>query len=87
MRCPRATFIPTVTLMLLAALTLRAPVAHAQIQASALSDAEVEQIRDARLVPADCVLLFANSSTTARRRFTTSTPTPAALAARPTPAS
>jgi hypothetical protein len=59
MRCPRATFIPTVTLMLLAALTLRAPVAHAQIQASALSDAEVEQVRDARLVPADCVLLFA----------------------------
>ena len=41
------------------ALTLRAPMAYAQIQASALSDAEVEQIRDARYVPANCVLLFA----------------------------
>jgi len=42
------------------ALTLAAayPV-RAQIQASALSDAEVEQIRDARYVPSSCVLLFA----------------------------
>ena len=32
---------------------------HAQIQTSALSDAEVEQVRDARYVPADCVLVFA----------------------------
>ena len=31
---------------------------RAQIQASALSDAEVEQIRDARYVPANCVLVY-----------------------------
>jgi hypothetical protein len=41
------------------ALPLRAPMAYGQIQASALSDAEVEQVRDARYVPANCVLLFA----------------------------
>lgn len=45
-------------LALAAALPLRAPVAYAQIQASALSDAEVEQIRDARYVPSSCILLF-----------------------------
>ena len=31
---------------------------HAQQHESALSDAEVEQIRDCRYVPSDCVLLF-----------------------------
>jgi hypothetical protein len=31
---------------------------HAQQHESALSDAEVEQIRECRYVPADCVLLF-----------------------------
>ena len=36
-----------------------APVAHAQIQRSALTDAEVEQVRDARYVPANCVLVYA----------------------------
>jgi hypothetical protein len=41
-----------------AALALLVPSLHAQIRESALSDAEVEQIRDARYVPADCVLLF-----------------------------
>jgi hypothetical protein len=40
-------------LLALSALSLRA-----QIPKSALSDAEVEQIRDARYVPSDCVLLF-----------------------------
>ena len=34
----------------------RASSVHAQIQASALSDAEVDQVRDARYVPANCVL-------------------------------
>jgi hypothetical protein len=34
-------------------------VLRAQIQASALSDAEIEQVRDARYAPASCVLLFA----------------------------
>ena len=37
---------------------LRAHVAYAQIQPSALSDAEVEQVRDARYIPANCILLF-----------------------------
>jgi len=45
-----------VCLLLLLALAL--PL-RAQIQASALSDAEIEQVRDARYVPANCVLLFA----------------------------
>jgi hypothetical protein len=31
---------------------------HAQERQSALSDAEIEQIRDARYVPTDCILLF-----------------------------
>ncbi|HWB32093.1 MAG TPA: hypothetical protein VG714_02865 [Acidobacteriaceae bacterium] len=39
-------------------LPLRAPAAHAQIQASALSDAEVEQVRDARISPAGCITLY-----------------------------
>ena len=32
---------------------------YAQIHPSALSEAEVERVRDARLVPADCVLVYA----------------------------
>lgn len=31
---------------------------HAQMSKSALSDAEVDEIREARLVPADCITLF-----------------------------
>jgi hypothetical protein len=31
---------------------------HAQTRDSALSQAEIEQVRDARLVPSDCVMLF-----------------------------
>jgi len=31
---------------------------RAQIRASALSDAEVEEIRNARYIPSDCILLF-----------------------------
>ena len=35
-----------------------APPLHAQIRESALTQGEIEQIRDSRLVPTDCVLLF-----------------------------
>lgn len=42
----------------LALLILLAPPLHAQQRQSALSEAEVEQIRDARLIPSDCILLF-----------------------------
>jgi hypothetical protein len=31
---------------------------HAQIKESALSEKEVEEVRDARLVPSECILLF-----------------------------
>jgi hypothetical protein len=41
--------------LLFAALT---PLLHAQQRESALSEAEVEKVRDARYVPSDCVLLF-----------------------------
>jgi hypothetical protein len=44
----------TTALALIAALPTRA-----QIQPSALSDAEVEQVRDARYIPSSCVLIFA----------------------------
>jgi len=44
--------------ILTAALSLFAAPLLAQIQPSALSDAEVEQVRDARYVPASCILLF-----------------------------
>lgn len=46
------------TACLIAILALLALPLHAQIRESALSDGEVEQIRDARYVPTDCVLLF-----------------------------
>jgi hypothetical protein len=48
-----------VWLLTLAALLI-APLAplHAQTRESALSQAEIEQVRDARLVPSDCILLF-----------------------------
>jgi hypothetical protein len=49
----------TAALATFTALPIHAPAAYGQIQASALSDAEVEQVRDARYVPANCVLLFA----------------------------
>jgi hypothetical protein len=43
----------------LATASLLLPSLHAQTaRVSALSEAEVEQIRDARIVPTDCVLLF-----------------------------
>lgn len=35
-----------------------APLLHAQLHPSALSDGEIEQIREARYVPSDCILLF-----------------------------
>src|SRR5579864_8203692 len=44
--------------LLAAVLTLLTLSLRAQIRESALSDGEVEQIRDARYVPNDCVLLF-----------------------------
>jgi hypothetical protein len=44
---------------LVAALGLLVPTLHAQTtRQSALSEAEVEEIRDARLAPSDCILLF-----------------------------
>ena len=43
--------LPIVTLLALTPL-------HAQIRESALSQAEIEQVRDARYVPYDCVVLF-----------------------------
>lgn len=46
------------TACLIAIFTLLAGSLRAQIKESALSDREVEQIRDARYVPNDCVLLF-----------------------------
>ena len=41
----------------LALLTVTPPL-RAQLHPSALSDAEIEQIREARYVPSDCILLF-----------------------------
>jgi hypothetical protein len=41
-----------------AALALLIPSVHAQQRQSALSEAEVEQVRDGRLIPSDCILLF-----------------------------
>ncbi len=40
------------------ALAFLIPALQAQTRSSALSEAEVEQIREARLVPSDCILLF-----------------------------
>jgi hypothetical protein len=53
-------FAPARRLAILAAITaLVLPLrARAQMPASALSDAEVEQVRDARYVPASCILLY-----------------------------
>ena len=45
-------------LVALSALTLCLAPLHAQQRESALSDAEVEKVRDARYFPSDCVLLF-----------------------------
>jgi hypothetical protein len=38
--------------------TFLAPLLHAQLHPPALADAEIEQIREARYVPSDCILLF-----------------------------
>jgi len=57
--CIRFSAPALLTLALAAAVPLRAHPVEGQIQASALSDAEIEQVRDARYVPANCVLLFA----------------------------
>jgi hypothetical protein len=43
--------------LLLAALALTPPL-HAQQQESALSETEIEQVREARYYPSDCILLF-----------------------------
>jgi hypothetical protein len=43
----------------LALLVLTAPL-HAQPRDSALTNAEIEQVREARYVPSDCILLFVN---------------------------
>ena len=40
------------------AIVLLAPALHAQGRESALSEAEIDKIRDARLVPAECIGLF-----------------------------
>jgi hypothetical protein len=40
------------------ALAFLIPSLQAQTRTSALSEAEVEQVREARLVPSDCILLF-----------------------------
>lgn len=45
-------------LLLVAIFTLLASPLCAQIRQSALSDGEVEQIRDARYIPSECILLF-----------------------------
>jgi hypothetical protein len=50
--CGRFAFV-LVAILVLIAIPLRA-----QIRESALSDREVEEIRDARYMPSDCVLLF-----------------------------
>ncbi len=50
-----------VTLRSTAALALLAAFAfplHSQIRESALSEAEIDQVRNARYVPSDCILLF-----------------------------
>jgi hypothetical protein len=44
-------------LLVLCGLAFALPI-HAQIRDSALSESEIEQVRDARYYPADCVLLF-----------------------------
>jgi hypothetical protein len=42
----------------IAALIALAPPLHAQLHQSALSEAEIEEIREARYIPSDCILLF-----------------------------
>jgi len=44
--------------LLLALFALLGLPLHAQIHQSALSEGEIEEIREARLVPTDCILLF-----------------------------
>jgi len=57
-RSGSATVYPRKVLLLVAALILVASPLRAQIRQSDLSDGEVEQIRDARYIPNDCILLF-----------------------------
>ena len=47
-----------VALVLLLTIAISARPLHAQINNADLSDAEVEQVRNARYVPSDCILLF-----------------------------
>ena len=42
----------------LAIALLTAPAVPAQVRESALTQAEIEQVRDARLIPSQCILLF-----------------------------
>jgi hypothetical protein len=48
----------TIALAALCLATLLAPSLHAQIRDSALSQKEIEEVREARLDPVDCVLLY-----------------------------
>jgi len=51
----RGNLLFAIALLLLSTLT---PPLHAQLHPSALSDNEIEQIREARYVPNDCIVLF-----------------------------
>jgi hypothetical protein len=55
--CNRKCIRTAIACLLLAALAF-APPLHAQQQDSALSEAEIEQVREARYYPTDCILLF-----------------------------
>ena len=57
-RLTTATIVTRAAILLSFLFATLIPAAHAQIRESALSEAEVEQIRDARLVPTDCILLY-----------------------------
>src|ERR1019366_3261762 len=52
------TLLLTLALAVLAPSVLIAPPLHAQQQRSALSEKEIDEVRDARLVPSDCIVLF-----------------------------
>jgi len=57
MESPRHLAFPRAVLLALAALAF-APPLHAQQHPSALSDTEIEQVREARYYPNDCIVLF-----------------------------
>jgi hypothetical protein len=46
------------TAIVVAIATFLAPPLHAQLHPPALAEAEIEQIREARYVPSDCIILF-----------------------------